>query len=184
MPLRNVYPDNIYAILNDSVVVTDLSVRIDSTDDRLTEVTYAWQEKGMYELVIPTGSITDIFDREADTTDIGFQVSAAGNFGQIFLQINGLVDSIQYLVQLLQQNGTVLDQLVLSGVSEAKRTFPALSPQAYVIRIVEDRNGNKRRDTGIFAQQRQPERVQIETLEPLRAGWDLEATMSWKEQQH
>jgi hypothetical protein len=183
-PVQTVVPDLFYAILNDSIIVSDLRVWIDSLDDRSIYVSHKWEEKGNYQLVAPEGSITDLFGTQNDSTLLRFQVSAAGNFGQIFLKVNGLADSVHYLVQLLQQNGTVLDQFVLSDVSEGTGRFGPLSPQTYLIRIVEDLNANKRRDTGIFAQHRQPERVQTETLEPLRAGWDLEATVIWKEQQH
>ena len=181
LPLSEVAAERVYGILADTIVMRDLDVSIDSLDNRYVRIAHRWQEKSAYRMVLPAGTIRDIFGQETDSMNIVFQVSSAGNFGKIFLQLEGLVDSVQYVVQLLQQNGSLADETLIRGGSDGKISFAALSPQSYQIRIAEDRNSNGRWDTGNFTQHRQPERVQIETLEPLRAGWDLQATLTWKE---
>jgi hypothetical protein len=78
------------------------------------------------------------------------------------------------------QSGTV-DERLLSNVTEGTVEFSRLQPQTYSLRIIEDGNRNERWDTGNLSQQRQPERVYIQILEALRAGWDLEATILWQQ---
>jgi hypothetical protein len=70
---------------------------------------------------------------------------------------------------------------VIHQQSKARIEFPNLPPQTYQIRIIEDINGNGRWDTGNLAQHKQPERVLLQSLEPLRAAWDLETTITWKQ---
>jgi len=183
-PLSQIIQDSISCVLGDTSVYRNLDIRIDSTDNSQVIVAHSWQEKGAYRLMIPAGSMIDILGNTNDSLGIAFKVQTAGNFGDIYLQLEGLKDSVRYLVQLMQQNGTVIEQRVTDNSGDAKSNFPARTPQTYLIRIVEDSNANGRWDTGIFAQHQQPERVQVETLEPLRAGWDLEATLTWKEPQN
>jgi hypothetical protein len=125
--------------------------------------------------------VTDIFGTTNDTLRFNFQVNAPGSYGQIFTTIEGMADSMSYLIQLMQPNREqIIAQQVLEGVETGEAHFTDVPPQTYFIRIVEDANGNGRWDTGNFAQQRQPERVLNQTLEPLRADWDLDVTIVWK----
>jgi hypothetical protein len=130
---------------------------------------------------LPPGVVTDIYGSTHDTVNINLQISALSTFGQIFANVGGLNDSLQYVVQLVHPQSGVLSEHVIHGQTQKTVEFLHLQPQNYRIRIIEDTNRNGRWDTGDLLQQRQPERVYIQTLEPLRAGWDLEATILWQQ---
>jgi hypothetical protein len=154
-------------------------VLIDSLDHRQLHIRSRWLEQERYTLTVLPGAITDIFGMPNDTLRISFQISPRNAFGRIIAEITGLQDSIPYLVELLHPQSGVVGTSLIMGKESEKITFDKLQPQGYQVRIVEDANANGRWDTGHLAQQRQPERVFIQSLEPLRAGWDLEATVKW-----
>lgn len=112
---------------------------------------------------------------------MSFQISPANSYGQIFVELSGLNDSIQYVLELIHPQNGVIREEVISGLNQTKLQFERLQPQTYQIRIIEDANANGRWDTGNLRQQRQPERVSIFSLEPLRAGWDLESSLIWQQ---
>lgn len=179
IPVSIIQPDHIRMVRSDTVEIPSLTVIIDSLDRRKIMIRSRWEE-GAHRLSIPQGAITDIFGSQNDSLELVYQVSPQSNYGQIFIGVDSLDPDLQYLVQLLQSGTEPLDQFVLSGVSGGKGAFMHMLPQSYRIRIVEDLNRNGRWDTGNFAQQSQPERVLIQNLDPLRAGWDLEAEILWQ----
>lgn len=179
IPLESIRDSAILVTRADTVMITNRLIHIDSSDRRTIRVQSSWQE-GAHQLMIPSGAVTDYFGSENDTVRLVFQVNAAGTYGRIYVRVDGLDEDTQYLVQLIQKEPDVIAQFVLDGATQGRDGFPPMQPASYLVRIVEDVNRNGRWDTGNFAQQRQPERVFLQTLEPLRAGWDLEATITWQ----
>jgi hypothetical protein len=59
-----------------------------------------------------------------------------------------------------------------------KTEFKKMHPGTYEIRIIYDDNANGKWDTGIFRQQRQPERVYAHPEKiNVRANWEMEAEL-------
>ncbi len=183
IPLMAVRKENVVALLDDSIAVTGLTMMIDTTDDKRVLIRYPWEEAGTYSVTIPNGALTNIFGTANDSLQFRFQVASAGKTGNIYLSVEGLVDTLHYVVLLMHGENKV-DQALVSGKTEVKVSFTRMPPQTYQVRVVEDANANGRWDTGNFAQRKQPERVMNQSLEPLRAGWDLDATITWKEKQN
>ena len=180
-PIDRIDTSGILCLQSDSVRITLPDIQVDSLDRRIVHILHRWQEEARYRLRLPPGFVTDIYGSTHDTVNINLQISALSTFGQIFANVGGLSDSLQYVVQLVHPQSGVLSEHVIHGQTQKTVEFLHLQPQNYRIRIIEDTNRNGRWDTGDLLQQRQPERVYIQTLEPLRAGWDLEATILWQQ---
>ncbi len=182
VPVDSMNLSGITCLLSDSIAIDILDARIDSTNNRQILIRHPWVEQERYRLTLLPGTIVDIFGITNDTVKVNFQISPRNSYGQIMASINGLNDTVQYIVQLLDQQSGILSERIVQHQTTAKVAFDKLQPQTYKIRIIEDANANEHWDTGNLAQQRQPERVFIQTLEPLRAGWDLEALLIWEQQ--
>jgi uncharacterized protein (DUF2141 family) len=80
-----------------------------------------------------------------------------------------------YILQLLNGKGEVLE----TKPNVKKHTFSFLSPQEYKLRIIIDRNGNKKWDPGNFEKGVEPESVILyktfdgKTSVPVRANWEV-----------
>lgn len=150
---------------------------IDTTDARLLHIHYPWQESRPYQLEFRPGAFRDIYGRSADSTLV-FEMNIASRktYGNILLNISGLDSAHAYILELLISENTVAQtRLLPAGATGHKLEFNTLFPQAYSLRIVEDRNANGIWDSGSYDAKRQPERIFSFKLEPLRANWDLEA---------
>ncbi|HLF63963.1 MAG TPA: Ig-like domain-containing protein [Saprospiraceae bacterium] len=181
IPLDTVRGDGILCFLSDLIAVENLKIWIDTMDSRQIRIRHQWLEQERYHLTVLPGSISDVFGSVNDTVKINFQISPRNSYGQIYAEILGLHDGLQYLVELIHPQTGVIGERIIRAQTQPKIEFDRLQPQTYQIRIIEDANANGRWDTGNLAQQRQPERVFIQALEPLRAGWDLEVTSIWEE---
>ncbi|MBK6932024.1 MAG: hypothetical protein IPH12_14630 [Saprospirales bacterium] len=69
------------------------------------------------------------------------------------------------------------ERFFTAETAETRFVFQKLLPLAYTLQLIEDRNGNGRWDTGDYFERRQPERVFLKKLEPLRANWEVEARL-------
>ena len=80
----------------------------------------------------------------------------------------------QLILHLLATNGGVVRSAVLDGGS-TQADWSELPPGNYTLRLVEDRNGNGRWDTGSLAERVLPERVWTrEESVMIRASWEVD----------
>lgn len=152
-------------------------LRIDSTDARLVHVRHSWRENIPYRLEIPADAVLDIYGQGLDSTTVLTCIpDQRKNYGNLQLRITGLNSKMSYVLELLLPDGSIqLSSVVPAGSDTAALEFRALTPQAYTLRLVEDRNNNGIWDTGSYAEKRQPERIFLRKLEALRPNWDVEA---------
>ena len=62
-------------------------------------------------------------------------------------------------------------------------SFPFIKADTYLLRIIEDKNRNKKWDTGNFLLKKQPENIRYFAKEiELRANWEVEQDISFAEQ--
>ena len=81
-------------------------------------------------------------------------------------------------MQLLNGNNLVEERHWVAGEPEYTLVLNRLNLATYTVRLLEDQNGNGRWDTGDYWSRRQPEKIVSKKLEPLRANWEVEATIS------
>ena len=100
----------------------------------------------------------------------------------LFSQYGELRNAGAIARQLVQQRretpinttGELVDTLKIRNRTTAERRFSSLPAGQYKLELILDRNRNGRWDPGDYERGLQPEPLQIISLEPLRANWDLE----------
>ena len=83
-----------------------------------------------------------------------------------------------YVLQLIFKKDNLVEEFAIAGDTTYQKTFKALPAGNYFLQIIEDLNRNERWDTGNYDRKEQPERKMIRPLEELRAGWEVESTIS------
>lgn len=122
-----------------------------------------------YRLTVDSLAVTDIYGLHNDTLKIDVKVRALEEYSNLLLHLN-VTDSA--FVQLL---GGSDDVQRTSTVENGMATFRNVPPGTYYARVVLDRNGNGRWDTGNYLQHLQPEEVYYypQPLK-LRRNWDVD----------
>ncbi|MEQ8910474.1 MAG: Ig-like domain-containing protein [Vicingaceae bacterium] len=148
-----------YTLIQDSVRLQNFVFEFDLKED------------SSYFIELFPGAFTDIYGQTLDTTLKRFRVNNRRDFGNLEVRVQ-IKDSLPKLLQLLDQSGKVLTEEVLSDSSMA---FPNLKAGDYGLKLILDRNGNGKWDTGVFAERKQAEQVYIyDEKISIRANWDQE----------
>ena len=137
-----------------------------------------WLPDSSYQLLLLPGSVIDMFQLENDTIAENFPIGNRERFGNIMLEVEGLSEDQSYLVQIGIKD-KVEFQFIVDSSATFTHTLSKLKPATYDLRVIEDRNKNGRWDPGDLLLMRQPEPTRKETMEPLRANWDLEVNFKW-----
>ena len=133
-----------------------------------------WRPDIEYSLEIDSAAFQDIYGLVSTAQKQGFKVSSLDEYGTLLVNITNLQDE-NLLVQLLDaQDKMVKEVKAVNGVAE----FYYLKPEKYYMRLIVDRNGNGRWDTGEYAKDQQAEEVYYYPGEiECKAKWDI--TESW-----
>ena len=161
-------------LLEDSSPVKPLIQFADSMHLQIL-VNYDWKEKTGYSLLIPKGSIRDIYGVTNDTTEFTFSTNSEADYGSV--KISYLDEAADpYVVQLIDDAGNVYRQFESSKTKEI--TYNHLLPRVYRIKLFRDDNKNGIWDTGEYLKHKQPEEVVYypEGI-TVRANWDVEITI-------
>jgi len=162
----------------DSGRVAGYEIRTDSVVLRQLNIILPWQSGKAYNLTLLPGAVTDFYGiRNTDTLRQIFTVLSEKQLGGLNLTVNSLIPDTRYVLQLLNGKELVEERRFITELVQKRLVFTNLLTATYTIQLVEDRNGNGRWDTGDYYAHRQPERIFTKKLEPLRANWEVEATM-------
>jgi uncharacterized protein (DUF2141 family) len=149
---------------------------------RSLELRADWAQDKQQLLMILPGGIRDYYGiANADTLRRQIQHQSDKQLGSIKLKLSDLKAESAYVVQVLNGNIVTAEQGFAVNSSEHELLFKQLPVANYSLRLIEDRNGNGKWDTGHYFERRQPERLANKKLEPLRANWELEAKISMDE---
>ena len=159
------------------------SGEIDSTHLRKLIIRFDWEEGQTYRLLFPPETLSGWRDAGNDSLTISYRIASKKDFGDIKLQFDSLYTQVPLALDLMQQDRVVDRFIIPEGTEKWEKKLSSLNPGNYQLRIIEDLNGNGRWDPGNYDEKRQPERLQILSLEPLRANWEVEAKLevSWTE---
>ncbi len=147
----------------------------DSINFRKMHFLKEWEPDTRYRLVFYPGAIMDKFGSTNDTLDLPFKIREEEYYGVLIVE----PDSLSYpaIIQLMDNKNKVLREKFLE--SKESMRFEFLGPGKYKIKYIEDRNGNRKWDTGKYIKKRQPERVYFYYGEILiRSNWDLEVALN------
>lgn len=146
---------------------------LDSKDPALRKFTinYHWKDEKKYELVIPKGTVTDIFDLKNDTIKISFSTQQKDYFGAVILSLK--CQSGNYILQFTDEKNNPVLEKSFSG--NEKLSFEGLEPKSYGLRIINDENNNGKWDTGNYLEKKQPEKIILYQQKiNVRSNWDVE----------
>jgi hypothetical protein len=135
-----------------------------------------------YAIILGKGAFKSMIGVESDSAKFAFKTSEASDYAILNLKLL-LPKKENYIVQLLNDRSSVIAEqyLELSLTSSAEQTlkFKDLLPGNYFVRVTEDKNGNKKWDTGNVLKKEQPE-INYFNAQAIKllADWDSET--EWK----
>ena len=167
------------SLMEDSIELEDLGLVEKSTvDPRILLVHYDWKAGATYQLSIGDSSLLDFFGQTNDTTiSIPMIAYEESYYGNLSVKIENRDTTKQYIFQLWSKASKKMIREVF--VTQAKLSFPKLSPGKYDLKIIEDTNGDGKWTTGKYAQRRQAEPVfSSQSAAEVKGNWDTEISIS------
>ncbi|MFN0015113.1 MAG: Ig-like domain-containing protein [Saprospiraceae bacterium] len=151
----------------------------DSSSQRSLLLDRAWQAGQRCTLSLLPGAITNFWGTtNTDTLRRIFVVPTEKQLGSLGLALENLQPGMPLIVRLMNANTLVEERAFTPVEPTARFVFPGLEPAAtYSVQLIEDRNGNRRWDSGDYFANRQPEQVLLQKLEQLRANWEMEVAI-------
>ncbi len=178
---------------NSTLMEDTLSVpfKIEFTDSikRKLRIDYPWKQGVNYRFEIPDQALTDIYGIQNDSIVANFKVSEESNYGNLMIDIRLPEKSTSpWLVQLIKGSEDKEQIIRTESIQKsAKVVFANLAPDKYRIKILEDRDNNKRWSSGDYRKKILPEKVFYfpKTIE-IKAGWKVEDewTVNYKVQEN
>lgn len=164
----------------DSMISMPFTVIRNVTDPRKFTIKAAWKANTRHTMTFLPGALEDAWGRSNDTIRQTIVGLSADQFGDLTVVIDGLDSTKAYLI-LIKSGEKEVMRFVADHQAEGRFSQGQVNPGKYTIEVVEDINRNGAWDTGNYAQKRQPERKRFFTPDPMRAAWELETKVTWKE---
>lgn len=162
----------------DSTRVDHYLARPDSAALRNVRIQVDWKPGKSYKLTLLPGAVTDFYGvANADTLQRVINVLGEKQLGSLTLTLENLTPRTRYVLQILNGANVEEERFFDAVLTDKKFTFNNLQAATYTARLIGDYNGNGRWDSGDYFARRQPEPVFTKKLDPLRANWELEASM-------
>lgn len=137
------------------------------------ELDYPLEEDTRYEFVIPDSSLYNIYQLTNDSLQAVFTTAEIRDYGNLVMDIE--VNEYPYIIHLLNLNDKIIKTKYISESQVVE--FEYLAPGGYLVKAIQDKWPNKKWDTGIYTEKRQPEKVFYFPAElQVRANWDIQET--------
>lgn len=145
----------------------------DTVEYRKYNVLYPWEPEEKYTLQVDSAAFTNIFGITSRKLTLRFSAREEDFYGTVSLSLTGV--EMPVIVQLLT-NSADEKVVVQRTISEnGKLLFGYLKPDKYRVKMIYDRNGNGKWDTGSFQDKIQPEMVTyINNVIKVRSNWEIE----------
>ncbi len=133
------------------------------------------KENQRYRLNLYPGAIIDFFMQKNDTLKYAFSTKKITDYGNITLRITNVKDPI--IVQLLTDKFNLIEEKFTHKNTTLE--FISLTPAKYNIRIIIDKNNNRKWDTGNYLKKIQPEKVlYFEKEINVKSNWFVKESMN------
>lgn len=152
----------------------------DTAKLRRYQIRSNWVQEGNYELMIPAGALRNVAGEMNDTIVGKYTVCDPSKFATLKVQLTGSDPKATYVVQQLDASGKMQQEKLLVSPAGGPVQFNYIKPGEIQIRVIEDKNGNGKWDTGNVVERRQPERSELyvneegETIFKTKANWEME----------
>jgi len=140
-----------------------------------------WQPASKYALTLPEGSVANIAGESNDSLSNSYTTYDPEKFGRVIVGVENGAPDVPYIIQLLNGSDKLLEERL--GVRGGSVEFNYVPVGEAKIRVIEDRNGNGRWDTGNVVEMRQPERSEIYVTADdtevfqIKANWENELAL-------
>ncbi|WP_417014635.1 Ig-like domain-containing protein [Alistipes sp.] len=140
-----------------------------------------WVPGGQYTLTIPDSVFRDVAGYANDSIVGKYTVYDPEKFATVKVHVSSRDPQMRYIVQLLDGSGSLKQERrdVVAGDIQ----FNYVPAGEIKFRVIEDRNGNGKWDTGNLVERRQPERTEMYANEAgedtfaTKTNWEIEFTM-------
>lgn len=143
---------------------------------RFFELSAGWKPETTYRLQLLPGAMKTIYPVHHDTLTVQSKTRAEDYYGSLKVELPGM-DSL-FILQLVKSSGEeeqVIREKYREDMKEGVVSFNYLHPDKYQLKIIFDRNGNRKWDTGDYLEHQQPEKVRYNPEEiNIRANWDYD----------
>jgi len=157
-------------LINKDSVAINFTALLDSLNNSLN-IVFKKEPDEVYRLSIFPDLVQDFFGNTNDTVVYNLKTNKYQDYGNLELSLSGNV-SYPVIVQLTDNNGKEVKRELYA--QEPKTFyFNHLNPAQYLVRVIYDRNKNKKWDTGDYLQKIQPEQISYAPkLIEIRANWE------------
>ena len=125
-----------------------------------------------YRLICDYASMYDIYGHPLDSIAMQFSEKKSDEYAHLLVNVQGVEG--ESFVQLLNEKDIALQQV---SVKNGQARFPQAPVGKCYVRLVEDRNGNGKFDTGSLEDHIQPENVfYLPKMLEMRENWDYSET--------
>jgi len=134
-----------------------------------------WEQGKLYEINIPDSVINDNYGLFNKELNIKFTTTKKDDYGQTTVQIDSLSADKQYIMELMNSAGGVVQREIITATTQKTFVYKQLLPGNHKLKIISDENRNGKWDTGNLLQKTQPETITWfpENIE-VRAKWENE----------
>ncbi len=144
----------------------------DSLQHRVFFLKNKWKPGGEYRVSLDSLAAVSIYGNPSNKLSQSFKVKTVEEYSNFYIETQGIKDSA--FVELLNSSDKPVRR---SPVKDGGAEFIYVDPGTYYIRLIKDKNGNGKFDTGNYAEKLQPEEVfYYPTSIDLKANWDVEQT--------
>lgn len=168
----------VYEDTLNTLVVPQIS--IDEEKQNKLLLNFSWKEDISYRLEIMPEALTDFYGLANDTIIQTHNVLNSKLLSSINLIVKNVQPNTNYVLQLLSNTNSLIDQLSFQADSIYQYQFNDLSTSEFNLQIIEDTNGNKKWDPANYDKKTQAEKLYSRSLEKLRANWEQEIEFSLK----
>jgi len=138
-------------------------------------INFEKQENQKYTLEVLPGAIIDFYNKSNDTLIQNFRTDAYSKFGNLTLTLSNTKD-FPLIIELLNEKEQIISFTTLNENTPIE--FPHLRPNKYLVRVIVDKNNNKKFDTGNYLLKQQPEKVYLfDKPIDVRANWEVNETL-------
>ncbi len=131
----------------------------------------ARKENQRYKVTVEDSTFMDITGNFNDSTGTAFTARATDYYGNVILNLKDIKDNS--IIQLQDSKDKVISEQYAD--KPITISFNYLLPGNYKLKYIEDKNNNKKWDTGKYLDKLQPEKTEFYTKEIIvKSNWELE----------
>ena len=177
-PILTYDSTKIILYLSDDTLKKPLNFKFekDTSEYRKYNISYQWEPEEKYALQIDSAAFTNIFGITNRKLTTKFSAREEDYYGTVSLKFTSV--EIPVIVQLLTNSDD--EKVIVEKTIEKNGSvlFDYIKPEKYRIKVIYDKNGNGKWDTGSYQDKVQPERVSYHNeVVKVRSNW--EAEFSW-----